>query len=312
MRFQKTRTYYIQYIGLKTACFLLRLLPYRVAAALGRFGTATAAYLMPRRFARSVRDVQLAFPDKTPQEARAIARQSWRNMGQILTEFIKLTASPREKVLQLVELRGIDKLLNAQAHKTGGIIHIGHFTNWEAFGVAASAAGVESIVMAQRVDNPYVDEETNRLRHIFSGFTIYSNHEDNPFFSAVRLLKKGKLLGILTDQNVVSGEIFMHFLGRPVAVSPITALLAIRLKVPVFPVVVTRENGKLVCTVQDPVLPQLDYSPENVRLFTRRLMDMYEDWIRQHPGNWLWAHNRWKREEEGKRWFAEHPECQIK
>ena len=104
----------------------------------------------------------------------------------------------------------------------------------------------------------------------------------------------------------------MHFLGRPAAVSPITALLAIRLQVPVFPVVVTRENGQLVCTVQDPLLPPKEYSQEHIRAFVRELTDIYEGWIRQNPENWLWAHHRWKREAEAARWFTEHPECKIK
>ncbi len=311
MRFQKSPSYFIQYAGLKTACFCLRLLPYRAACALGRFCTTAAAAVMSKRFERSVQDIQRAFPDMSPAQARRAAKDSWRNMGQILAEFIKLSSYPREKVLRFVELRGIDKLHRAQDN-TGGIIHIGHFTNWEAFGLAASADGIFSAVMAQRVDNPYVDEETNRLRHTFGGQTFYSNHDANPFFACVRWLKKGKLIGILTDQNVVASEIFMHFFGRPAAISPITALLSIRLQVPVFPVEVTRENGKLVCTVHDPVLPPKEYSQDNIRLFVRRLTDIYEDWIRKNPGNWLWAHNRWKREAEGAKWFAEHPECTIK
>jgi len=312
MRFEKSPSYFMQYAGLKTACFLLRLMPYEVACSLGRNLTGIAPYLMKKRFARNMRDIQLAFPDKTAQEVRQIAMHSWRNMGQILAEFIKLSSYSREEVMRRVSICGLEKLQKANAEKTGGIVHIGHFTNWEAFGLGVSAAGIDSIVMAQRVDNPYVDEETNRLRHVFGGFTIYSNHDAKPFFATIRQLKKGRLLGILTDQNVVSGEIFMHFLGRPAAISPITALLAIRQKVPIFPVVVTRENGKLICTVEDPITTDLEYSMENVRLLTRKLTDIYERWIRQNPGNWLWAHNRWKREEEGKRWFAEHPECQIK
>lgn len=311
MRFQKSPSYFVQYAGLKTACFFLRLLPYRAACALGRFCTATAAKLMKKRFERSVTDIQWAFPDMSSDQARQVAKDSWRNMGQILAEFIKLSSYPREKVLRFVELRGIDKLHAAQDH-TGGIIHIGHFTNWEAFGLAASADGIYSAVMAQRVDNPYVDKETNRLRHTFGGRTFYSNYDANPFFACVRWLKKGKLIGILTDQNVVASEIFMHFFGRSAAISPITALLSTRLQVPVFPVQVTRENGKLVCTVQDPVWPPKEYSQENIRLFVRQLTDIYENWIRQNPANWLWAHNRWKREAEGNKWFAEHPECTIK
>ena len=312
MRFEKSPSYFMQYLGLKAACLGLRLLPYNAACALGRGLTGLAPYLMKKRFTRNIRDIQLAFPEKSEHEARQIARQSWRNMGQILAEFVKLSSYSREEVMRRVQIRGLEKLQKADAAKTGGIIHIGHFTDWEAFGLGVSAAGIDSIVMAQRVDNPYVDEETNRLRHIFGGFTIYSNHDAKPFFATMRVLKKGRMLGILTDQNVVSGEIFMHFLGRPAAISPITALLAIRQKVPIFPVVVTRENGRLVCTVEDPIITDLEYSMENVRLLTRQLTDIYERWIRQNPGNWLWAHNRWKREEEAKHWFAEHPECQIK
>ena len=167
-------------------------------------------------------------------------------------------------------------------------------------------------VITQRVDNPYVDQETNRLRHIFGGKTLYSNHEDNPFFATIRLLKKGQLIGILTDQNASSSQVYMHFLGRIASISPITSLLAIKLQIPIFPVIVTREkNGHLICTVEDPVFPPKEYSQENIRIFTRKLTDIYERWVRSAPDSWLWAHNRWKQEEDGKRWFAENPECKI-
>lgn len=302
----------MEYVALKVAFFVMRLLPYRLACLLGRGLITLAVPFVSKRFNRCIRDIQLAFPEKTAKEARQIALKSWKNMGQILAEFVHICSAKPAHVAELVEIRGFDKLKQADEKHTGGIIHIGHFTNWEAFGLAVSAAGIDSIVMAQRVDNPYVDETVNRLRHVFGGFTIYSNHEDNPFFTTARQLKKGRLLGILTDQNVITGEIFMNFFNRPAAISPITALLSIRFKVPVFPVVVTRENGKLICTVEDPILPPTEYSMENVRLFTRQLTDIYERWIRSAPENWLWAHNRWKREKDARRWFEDHPECQIK
>ena len=301
----------MKYAGLKTVCWVLRLLPYRTARAVGRFSTGLAARFAPKRFKRNLQDIARAFPEKSPQEVYEIAYNSWRNMGQILAEFIKLSSFSPEEFKKHVKVRGLEKMQEAEKNKTGGIIHIGHFTNWEAFGLATSVYGIDKAVLAQRVDNPYVDEETNRLRNIFGGRTFYSNHDANPFFACARWLRRGKLIGILTDQNVVASEIFMHFLGRPAAVSPITALLAIRLQVPVFPVVVTREHDQLICTVEDPVFPPQEYSHEHIRAFVRRLTDIYESWIRANPQNWLWAHNRWKREEEGKQWFAAHPECKI-
>lgn len=309
MRFQKSPTYFAQYVGLKAVCCFLRVLPYNGAITVGRFSTGLASKIMRKRFARNIQDIALAFPDKSPQEVRSIAYKSWQNMGQILAEVIKLTSYSKEEFKKHVEVRGLEKIQENQKNKTGGIIHIGHLTNWEAFGLAVSVEGIDKAVLAQRMDNPYVDEETNRLRNIFGGNTFYSNHDANPFIACVRWIKKGKMVGILTDQNILSTDFFMNFLGRPAAMSPITALLSIRLQVPVMPVLVTRENGKIICTVQDPLLPPTEYSPENIRLFMRKLTDIYEEWIRQKPENWLWAHNRWKREAAAKKWFSENQQC---
>ena len=308
MRFQKTPLHYIQYLGLKTACAMLRLLPYAWAVAAGRFATGSVRFVMPKRFKRSMYDIQRAFPQKTPQEVFAIALESWRNMGGILAEFVQLTAMTPEKFKKYVEVAGIEKMLEAQRNKQGGIIHIGHFTNWEAFGLAGAVWGIDKAVLAQRVDNPYVDEETNRLRNIFTGRTFYSNHEDNPFFACMRWLKKGKLLGILIDQNASSSELWIPFMGRIAAFSPITALLSIKMQVPVFPVQVVRKQGKIVCIVHDPLTPPKEYSQQNIRAFTKTLVNCYEDWLKEDPGSWLWAHNRWKREGEGEKYLQEHPD----
>ena len=310
-RFKKTPLHFGQYLALKGVCACLRLLPYRTAVWLGRQLVDKARWVMPKRFARMEQDIARAFPDKSPAQVRQIARESWRNMGGIFAEFVKLSSMTVANFKKHCRIVGIEKLTRAQG-TTGGIIHIGHFTNWEAFGLAASAYGFEKAVLAQRVDNPYVDEEINRLRNIFSGTTLYSNHQDKPFFTSMRWLKRKRMLGILFDQNVVAGEMWFPFLGRTAAFAPITALLAIKRQIPVFPVNVTREkDGLLTCTVYDPVFPPVEYSLPNVRQFTKTLIGYYEKWLRENPASWLWAHNRWKREAEGNAYLAKHPEERI-
>ena len=307
-RFQKTPLHYVQYVGLKLFCALVACLPYRFAVWLAKHVTGAVRFVMPKRFTRMASDIQKAFPDKSPRWARQIAAASWRNMGVIFAEFLQLTHMSKEKFKQHCEIIGAEKLRAAEG-VTGGIIHIGHFTNWEAFGLAASVYGFDKAVLAQRIDNPYVDEEINRLRNIFSGRTFYSNHQDNPFFTCMRWLKKKKFLGILFDQNTVSGEMWFSFMGRTAAFAPITALLAIKMHVPVFPVRVERQqDGKLICRVYDPVQPPEQYSMQNVRQFTKTLIGYYEQWMREDPAQWLWAHNRWKREAEGNQYLQQHPE----
>ena len=92
MRFQKSPSYFIQYAGLKTACALFRILPYNTAISVGRFSTAMAAKIMHKRFERNLCDIAQVFPDKSPQEIHQIALNSWKNMGQILAEFVKLSS----------------------------------------------------------------------------------------------------------------------------------------------------------------------------------------------------------------------------
>lgn len=299
MRFEKSPHYFFQYAALKTACFLIRLLPYRLSVLLGRFLTGSLTWVMRGRFHRTLSDIQRAFPTKSPKEVHAIALESWRNMGAILAEVVQLTGMTPQKFSKYVRIEGVEKLHKAQQEKTGAIIHIGHFTNWEAFGLAGALAGIDKAVLAQKVDNPYVDRETNRLRNIFGGQTFYSNHENNPFFACIKWLRKGKLLGILTDQNVTASEMFVPFLGRTAAVSPITAVLATKLQVPVLPVRMTRQKGQIIAQVLDPIYAPKEYTDENIRQFLQVLVGYYEDWIRRDPGSWLWAHNRWKREAEG-------------
>lgn len=310
-RFKKTPFHYVQYLALKAFCVLFALLPYRFSVNLARTLMGWTFIFFPKRFKRMQYDISRAFPDKSAQEVHQIAVDSWKNMGTILAEFIQLTHMTREQFKKHVKIIGLEKIQQAEG-KTGGLIHIGHFTNWEAFGLASSVYGMDKAVLAQRVDNPYIDEETNRLRNIFGGRTFYSNHEDQPFFACMRWLKRKRLLGILIDQNAGSSEIWVPFMGRTAAFSPITALLAIKMQVPVFPVKVHRNaEGQLTCEIQDPLTPPTEYTPQMTREFTKQLAEFYEECLRENPSSWLWAHNRWKREAEGNDYLSSHPEEKL-
>lgn len=306
-RFKKTPLHYLEFVALKAFCVLFALLPYRFSIAISQTLMGWAAVFFPNRFKRMQYDIHRAFPEKSPQQVRQIAVESWRNMGTILAEFIQLTHLSPEAFKKHVHVMGFEKIQQAEG-TTGGIIHIGHFTNWEAFGLAASVFGADKAVLAQRADNPFIDKEMNRLRNIFGGHTFYSNHEDRPFFAAMRWLKKKKFIGILIDQNASSSQVWLPFMGRIAAFSPITALLSIKMQVPVFPVQVRREqDGTLICDVKDPLFPPVVYNAENTRLFTRKLIEFYETCLKEDPASWLWAHNLWKREAEGMLYLERNP-----
>ena len=128
----------------------------------------------------------------------------------------------------------------------------------------------------------------------------------------MRWLKKKNFLGILIDQNASSSQVWIPFMGRIAAFSPITALLAIKMQVPVFPVYVRREkDGSLVCEIKNSITPPAEYNPQNVRQFTRQLIAFYEECLKRDPSSWLWAHNLWKQEKEGEAYLAKNPQERI-
>jgi KDO2-lipid IV(A) lauroyltransferase len=104
------------------------------------------------------------------------------------------------------------------------------------------------------------------------------------------------MIGILSDQSVPASSLYMNFLGRPAEVGAMSAVLALKMQIPVFPAFPYRKNGKIIIEVQPAIIPPEHYSQKAVYDLTRRLNDKYEEWILREPQSWLWAHNRWKRE----------------
>lgn len=278
------------------------LLPWNASLKFGMFCTGLAAKLMSKRFKNNMRNIALALPEKSEKEVYHICMDSWRNMGRTAAEFIKCARMSKEKLLEITELRNSAFFDECVKNNRPFILHVGHFPNWEVFGIAISARGVEKAVVAQGLKNPFIDKEIERMRSLYNGRVLST---DNPFFSCVKWLKSGKPLCILSDQNAYKSEVYSKFFGRWCACSPLTPLLSIKLQIPVIPAKLYRENGKFIGEALEPVFPSKDYSQEAVENMIDVLNKFYEDWIKERPADWLWAHNRWKREKNAPQYRQE-------
>lgn len=296
MKPYKKFKFILELIGLKLLVFIVRLLPWNTAVKFGEFLGILLSKIIHKRFKRTVSDIQKAFPAKTQQEVYDIAIQSWSNIGRIATEFAKGTSLSKEELLKKVEFRNMEEIFKLNDEGKGCILHMGHFTNWELFGIAISLRFRDMAFVARPQTNPYVDKMINDMRTMNGNRMLVAY---NPFFSTSKALKKGSAIGILSDQSVPSSKLYMNFMGRPAELGPMTAMLALKMRIPVYPVKLHRENGKLVIEgLPAVVVPQCEYSHEELYKLTERLKNIYEDWIRENPASWLWAHNRWKREKD--------------
>ncbi|WP_424244699.1 KDO2-lipid IV(A) lauroyltransferase [Elusimicrobium posterum] len=299
----KKINFLLSYAGLKALSTVFILLPWNAAIKLGMASTGLAAKLMNKRFKKNMQSIALALPEKTEQEVYDICMDSWRNMGRIAAEFVKCCRMSKEELAAKAGFKNLHFVMDRFKNKEACIIHTGHFTNWEVFGIAVSAMGVNKAVIAAGVKNPYIDDEIERMRNIHGGTVIGT---DNPFFKCVKWLKKGLPIGILSDQSSYKSAVYRKFFGRYCACSPLTPLLSLKLQIPVIPAKIYRENGKIITEFLEPIYPQKVYSQEAVEEYIDVLNKYYEDWIKEDPSSWLWAHNRWKKENEALEWVAQH------
>ena len=278
-------------------------MPDKLLIKFGEFMGLVVAKVMPNRYKRSISDIQKAFPNKTEKECREIAKQSWINIGRIVTEFAHAIHLSKEEILSKFRFENCEGFFKDNAEGRGGILLLGHFANWELLGLATAIKTKKMAFVAYPQNNKYVDDYITKLRSLF-GSTLISSH--NPFFASFRSVKKGTLLAILADQSVIRSKFYMNFLNRPAEVSPMPAVLSLKTGVPVHCLEFYRDGDKLVAHCTETIYPpKVEYSTQAVADFTKVLQAKLEKNVLDHPSDWLWAHNRWKREAEARKAMEE-------
>ena len=112
----------------------------------------------------------------------------------------------------------------------------------------------------------------------------------------IRILAKGGIIGILLDQNVTWSEgVFVYFFNKLACTNKGTALLAAASSAAVVPTFIIRhgKRHRVIIGEEIAVKNTGDRSADqlaNTALFTK----IIEDFVRQHPEQWFWLHQRWK------------------
>ncbi len=224
-------------------------------------------------------------------------------MGRVVAEFAKAINASKEEILSKFRFVNCDNFFKDNQEGKGGILLLGHFANWELLGFAAAIKAKKMAFVAYPQRNKYVNEYISKLRKRF-GSILISSH--SPFFASFRALKKGALLAILADQSVISSRFYMNFLNKPAEVSPMPAVLSLKTGVPVHCIEFYREGNHLVAHCTETIYPpKVEYSTKAVADFTKILQRTLEQNVLNHPADWLWAHNRWKREAEARKALEE-------
>jgi len=273
---------------------IFRVLSWETAQDLGAWLGASARLFSRRRWRMTLTNLEHAFPEKSAEERAAVALEAWRNAGRLAAELIKSRHLSKDEIKRLLRIENPDLCEDLLKEGKGIIINIGHLGNWEVGGIAFTAWGMPLGVVGRVMKNPLVDQWVTETRSR-CGEVVFAHR--NPFFSVVKWLKQGKMIAILIDHNMHEGGIFVPFFGRPAATSTLSALLSVKLDCPIISARVRREGRGLALSFDGPLRPDPAANPEKeVERLTVKMTQVLEGYIRQRPGEWLWGHNRWKRQ----------------
>lgn len=278
----------------------LRMLPRRVALAIGTGLGTVARIVLPHLRRHAQANLQLAFPALDDHARQQIERGTFRNLGRALGEVTQFPKLNRANIETVVVYEGLENYHNAVAQGRGVILLTGHIGAWELSVFAHSIYGHPMSFLARRVDNPLVERlaEANRAR-----FGNHSIDKKGGVRDVLKTLKAGGVVGILADLNSAREEgVFVDFFGHQACTTAGVATLALRTGAVVLPGYISWDEAKQIHHLCfEPLLETIHTGnpKDDVVTNTAHYTKVLEAIIRRHPEQWLWIHRRWKTRPEG-------------
>jgi KDO2-lipid IV(A) lauroyltransferase len=291
-----------EYLLFSAVFSFFRRLPFTLAFRLGQ-GIGLLLYLVDFPHRRvGMKNLRLAFPEKSEAERRAILRESMRNLGRLIAEFCHLHTLTKDNISERVRLANPEQwhALVSQFQSTGALILTGHFGNWELLACAHALYGFPVHIIHRRLRNPLIDDVIVQERALCGNKVIRKTTAGIEVFRAI---KQKAIVVAAVDQNA-SGRmgVFVPFFSHLASTTSGLAGLALVSGVPVIPAVLVREHGSWRHRIEilPPVEPVHTGNQEtDLREMTAKFTAVFEQFVRQYPDHWLWIHKRWKRRPDG-------------
>ncbi|MFT3825854.1 MAG: lysophospholipid acyltransferase family protein [Chitinophagaceae bacterium] len=293
--------YYLVYIPL----YLLSLLPLRVLYILSDIVYGLFYYVIGYRRKVVMKNLEIAFPDKTIEERKAITKQFYKNFVDNFIETIKLfSASPA----WIKKHFDFDPTILNDLYRKGvrAQLHLGHNFNWEMANLSVPLyTDFPFLVVYMPIKNKAFNNIFQKMRSRMGTILLPATDMKN---AMLPYREKQYLLTLVADQAPGSAEraYWLNFMGRPTDFlrGPERGARAGKLAV-VF--------GKLYKTRRGYYKAEIELATENAAELpegelTRTYVRFLEKFLHEHPDMWLWSHRRWKhewREEYKNNWIGE-------
>jgi Kdo2-lipid IVA lauroyltransferase/acyltransferase len=290
----------LQYAVAWTFVKVLGALPRPLARWIAGTATRLLLLLLPKLQKTAEFNLELAFPEWTEHQRRAVMKRMTRNLGWMAAEFARMPRYTKKNIQNVVVLDGHENFLAGQSRGKGVLYLTGHIGAWELSSYAHALYGFPLHYMARPLDNKPLDALVNEYRGLSGNKPIYKNEAARVM---LRVLKDAGTVGILADQNTMPEEgVFVDFFGVPACTTSGLARVALHTDAAVVPGYAFWDENlrKYRLRFEPPVeLVRTGDTERDVLENTQRFAKVIEGIIRKYPEQWVWIHARWKNRPKG-------------
>jgi lauroyl/myristoyl acyltransferase len=273
----------------------IQLLPLTWVSWLGRTGGGLAYHLDARHRRVVLNNLSSVFgQEKSPAEIDAIARETFKRIGENYLSAVKTAAMNFEALRPHVEFTGLHNLppvVNGKCERNA-VVAIGHFGNFELYARLGDAHAHSQCATTYRaLKQPALNRLLQFVRER-SGCIFFERRAEGKTLRAL-MDQGGIILGLLADQS--SKGLRARFLGRDCNTGLAPAILALRYDAQ-FSTGICYRIGLARWRLEfgPPIATHTNGHPRPTEELMREVNLELETAVRRDPANWFWVHRRWK------------------
>ena len=291
----------LEYAALRLVVGIFRALPLRLATWLSAGAWCRLAPIVnPKRHARALANLAIAFPEKPQAWRDAIARAHWQNLGRIMVETMWIDRLIRDPAaIEIASQTVFDRYRN----KLGPIIGVSlHQGNYELAVWPLTLTGARPAAVYRSVNNPYVDAYLRYQRRdlypggLFGRGKVEGDHGDDQKTGRLIMdhVRRGGKLGLVCDLYDRHG-LPVPFFGRDARTVTIAPMIARRVGARIWMARALRigTSSRFRIEMKELRIPRTADQSGDIRWATAEMTRQFEEWVREAPEQWMWSNRRW-------------------
>ncbi len=283
--------------------------------SLGSYGEKLgiiAFYLLRRARRIGLNNLNLALGrEKSEKEIKQICRESFKNIGKDMMETIRCLEYMDGYIKTHVRLEGKEYLDKALKQGKGVIALSAHIGNFPLMSARLAKEDYPLSVIARDSKNPKILKFMTSFRSALGIGSVPFKPKMTCVTQSFKALKENRILMLQIDLNAPSTEVWVDFFGYLVPTFKGPIVYSLRTGAPILPMFITRNSDSLHKVIIHPPFEANTTGniQQDITSNIAQLTKIIEAVIREHPEQWWWVLQRFKRARDpktGERIFLKH------